>query len=362
MLGAAGVGKSRLIAEFLKGLTGEVRVVRGRCLPYGEGITFWPLVGVLRESAGIGEMDSPEQAEAKFAALLEAAGDSALIRQRLTAAVGDLGCGAWDAGDLLGRAQAVRRAGEPRAHGGGVRRHPLGRAHVPRSARIPGRLAPRRSGLSSSAWPDQTCSTSGANGSPAKANALLIRLGPLAESETERLIQNLLGSTPAEGAVANIADVAGGNPLFVEETLRMLIDEGLLQRRNGSWSVVADLSDLSIPPTIHSLLTARVDMLDEGERDVIERASVVGRVFWWGAVTELSPPRAAHQRGWLAPVARSEGADPSGALRSDGRRRVPLHPHPGPGRGLRRCPQGPSSRIARAIRSLAPGEESRPRR
>ena len=140
-----------------------------------------------------------------------------------------------------------------------------------------------------------------------KENAVLVRLGPLAESETERLIQNLLGSTPAEGTVVSIADVAEGNPLFVEETLRMLIDEGLLERRNGSWSVVADLSALSIPPTIQSLLAARVDMLGEGERDVIERASVVGRVFWWGAVSELSPPEErAKVGGWLHSLVRKE--------------------------------------------------------
>ena len=306
VLGAAGVGKSRLIAEFLKGLTGEFRVVTGRCLPYGEGITFWPLVGVLRESAGIGEMDSPEQAEAKFAALLEAAGDSALIRQRLTALLGisDVAPGMQET------FWAVRKLFEELAtrqpmvvvfddiHWGEPTFLDLLEYLVDWLQGVPVLLL-------CMARPDLL----DVRGEwlTAKANALLIRLGPLAESETERLIQNLLGSTLAEGAVANIADVAGGNPLFVEETLRMLIDEELLQRRNGSWSVVADLSDLSIPPTIQSLLTARVDMLGEGERDVIERASVVGRVFWWGAVTELSlPEQRTNVGGWLQSLVRKE--------------------------------------------------------
>ncbi|MGH2555994.1 MAG: ATP-binding protein, partial [Actinomycetota bacterium] len=90
-------------------------------------------------------------------------------------------------------------------------------------------------------------------------------------------------------AGARIADVTEGNPLFVEEILRMLADEGLLQRSNGSWTVTGDISTLAIPPTIHALITARLDRLEREERAVIERAAVVGRVFWWGAVAELSP-------------------------------------------------------------------------
>ncbi|MCI0633644.1 MAG: protein kinase [Actinobacteria bacterium] len=306
VLGAAGVGKSRLITEFLRDLTGEVRVVRGRCLPYGEGITFWPLVGVLRESAGIGEVDSPEQADAKFAALLEAAGDSALIRQRLTALLGisDVAPGMQET------FWAVRKLFEELA-----RRDPLvvvfDDIHwgEPTFLDLLEYLVDWLKGvpvlLVCMARPD-LLEVRG-EWLTGKANAVLIRLGPLAESETERLIKNLLGSTPAEGAVVSIADVAEGNPLFVEETLRMLIDEGLLQRRNGGWSVVADLSTLSIPPTIQSLLTARVDMLGEGERDVIERASVVGRVFWWGAVAELSPlEQRPHVGGWLQSLVRKE--------------------------------------------------------
>ena len=71
----------------------------------------------------------------------------------------------------------------------------------------------------------------------------------------------------------------------------MLVDDGLLQRNNGTWTVAGNVSALAIPPTIHALITARLDRLDREERAVIERAAVVGRVFWWGAVAELSPER-----------------------------------------------------------------------
>ena len=307
LLGAAGVGKSRLNAEFLAGLTDAVRVVKGRCLPYGEGITFWPIVGVLRESAGIIETDSPEQADAKFARLLEAARDSDLIRQRLTALLGipDVASGIQET------FWAVRKLFEELAsdrplvvvfddiHWGEPTFLDLLEYLVDWLQGVPVLLVclarPELFEIRGE-W------------LAGKANAVLIRLGPLRESDTARLIQNLLEDVPlAKGALASIADVAEGNPLFVEETLRMLIDEGLLRRRDGTWSVEEDLSALSIPPTIQSLLTARVDMLEEGERAVIERASVMGRVFWWGAVSELSPrEQRAQVGGWLHSLVRKE--------------------------------------------------------
>jgi tetratricopeptide (TPR) repeat protein len=82
--------------------------------------------------------------------------------------------------------------------------------------------------------------------------------------------------------------MAEGNPLFVEEMLKMLIDDGLLERSNGEWVATVDLSSVSTPRTILALITARLDRLDHQEQAVLQRASVVGRVFYWGAVTDLS--------------------------------------------------------------------------
>jgi tetratricopeptide (TPR) repeat protein len=125
-----------------------------------------------------------------------------------------------------------------------------------------------------------------------KANAALLSLDPLTENETTGLIQHLLkGGRLSDDAHAQIATAAEGNPLFVEETLRMLVDDGLLVPLNGSWSLTGDVSALSIPPTIHALLAARLDRLEDEERAVIERASVIGRDFWWGAVEAMFPER-----------------------------------------------------------------------
>ena len=127
-----------------------------------------------------------------------------------------------------------------------------------------------------------------------KANASLITLEPLSDAEMAGLIRNLLGGAElVDEARARIADAAEGNPLFVEETLRMLIDDGLLSATPAPGRASDDLSNLTMPPTINALLTARLDRLDEEERAVIERASVIGRVFWWGAIAENVAGRAA---------------------------------------------------------------------
>src|SRR5215207_8454059 len=123
-----------------------------------------------------------------------------------------------------------------------------------------------------------------------KSQASMLRLDPLDEVATGGLIANLIGggNLPIE-ANDRIAQLAEGNPLFIEETLRMLVDNGALRPVDEGWAVVGDISALAIPPTIHALLAARLDRLDAEELMVIERASVAGRVFAWGAVSELTP-------------------------------------------------------------------------
>lgn len=118
----------------------------------------------------------------------------------------------------------------------------------------------------------------------------VITLSPLDPATSEDLIQNLIGSARLPSQIGDhIVEAAEGNPLFVEELLRKLIDDGVLRRDDGAWVATADLSRLSVPGTIQALITARLDRLRDEERAVIQRAAVVGQVFYWGAVTELSP-------------------------------------------------------------------------
>ena len=116
-------------------------------------------------------------------------------------------------------------------------------------------------------------------------------LSPLIADEVHALLGNLLGSAELDpGAAARISAAAEGNPLFLEELVRMLVDDGTLTRSEGRWVASGDLDSLAIPPTISALIAARLDRLDSEERAVLQAAAVIGKQFWWSAVTELAPP------------------------------------------------------------------------
>ena len=109
-------------------------------------------------------------------------------------------------------------------------------------------------------------------------------------TDADALVGALLGGAalPA-GARERVTSTAGGNPLFLEEVLRMLVDEGRLAREGDAWVVTGDLSGLRIPPTVSALLSSRLDRLPEGERSVLEAASVEGQSFSAGALEALLP-------------------------------------------------------------------------
>src|SRR5207247_9890758 len=83
------------------------------------------------------------------------------------------------------------------------------------------------------------------------------------------------------------AEAADGNPLFVEEMLEMLIDDGLLRREDGRWTAAGDLATISVPPSIQALLSARLDRLEPDQRDLIRLAAVEGKVFHRDALDAL---------------------------------------------------------------------------
>src|SRR5262249_47367502 len=123
-----------------------------------------------------------------------------------------------------------------------------------------------------------------------KLNATSILLEPLDETDAARLLDQLLGQAELpESLRERILQAADGNPLFVEETLSMLIDDGLLVREEDRWAASADLSAIDVPPTIQALLAARLDLLDPGDREVLEHASIEGTEFSLAAVRELLP-------------------------------------------------------------------------
>jgi tetratricopeptide (TPR) repeat protein len=116
-----------------------------------------------------------------------------------------------------------------------------------------------------------------------------IVLDSLPQTACGALISNLLGDDVAPEIAARVSEAAEGNPLFIEETARMLLDEGLISLHGTRWEPVGDLAQVVLPPSIEALLAARLDRLADAELAVLQRAAVIGRIFGWGAVRALTP-------------------------------------------------------------------------
>jgi DNA-binding SARP family transcriptional activator len=289
LLGAAGVGKSRLVHEFLADLADSALVARGRCLPYGEGISFWPVLEAIKEVAELDDTASVEESRARLVALIEDEPEPDLVTQRVTEMIGvtEAKTGAEEG------FTALRRYFEALG-----RRRPLvvvfDDVHwgEPTFLELVEHLADWSRGapilLLCIARPELLDIRPGWAGG--KLNATSVLLEPLSDEECTQLVANLVGETRlAEEVDARIAAAAEGNPLFVEEMLSMLIDDGLLVREDDRWAVAGDLTTVPVPPTIQALLAARLDQLSGEERAVIEAAAVEGQVFHEGSVARLAP-------------------------------------------------------------------------
>jgi class 3 adenylate cyclase/tetratricopeptide (TPR) repeat protein len=254
ILGPAGVGKSRLTAEFLASLEG-VLVVRARCLSYGEGITYWPVVEAVLQ---LGRRPSEPRAAAAIASLVGESEEPATADEI-----------AWAFRKLLEESAPVvcvfddLHWAEPTFldlvdHVADWSRDaPILLVCIARPE-----LLDRRP-----TW---------AGG---KLNAATILLEPLTAEETDELIERLLGDSElAEPVRARIREAAEGNPLFVEQMLAMVAE--------------SPKGDVVVPPTIQALLAARLDQLEPSERGVLERGAVEGKIFHRGGVEALAPDEA----------------------------------------------------------------------
>ncbi len=303
IVGVAGIGKSRLGQEFAGTLAAahpEMRISRGRCLPYGEGLTYWPLVEILKTEAGILDSDPAAAMLDKAQALLQRRFGDYSVSDRdvdiILSSVGhevisdplagleppvaqDFIASAWRhffeqlAGDkpllvliedlhwadlsLLDVLEQIAERGT-----GPILILCLTRPE----------LAERRphwgSGLE---------------------NAASIALSPLNEKESELLLRGFLrGMVRSEEQLAPILSRAEGNPFFAEELLRMLIDDGVLVREGGRWEIAGTLP-AALPDTVQGVIASRIDSLSAAEKRAIQHAAVVGRIFWQGALESLAP-------------------------------------------------------------------------
>jgi predicted ATPase/class 3 adenylate cyclase len=282
LVGEPGVGKSRLARELLARVGTRARVLEGRCLSYGEGITYWAIGEIVRQAAEIKEEDSPEQARAKITALAGGAERAELAARRVSQAIG------LEGGQAPGEeiAWAIRYLLQALA-----RERPVlllvDDIHWGESAFLDlvARLPEPVTGVSLFCL----CLARPELFDKRPEWETSIRLEPLGAEEEQSLLATLLGEGRlSDDARVRIATVAAGNPLFLEELFAMLVEEGVLVRENAAWRATADLSRLAIPTTLASLLGARLDLLGAEPRAALEKGSIEGEVFHRGAVAALS--------------------------------------------------------------------------
>jgi class 3 adenylate cyclase/tetratricopeptide (TPR) repeat protein len=325
VIGQPGVGKTRLLKEFERALaarTPEVPVRRGRCLPFGTSVVYWPLSELLRAECGIGE---GEPADATWSKLLERFGPA-------------LGARAGAPEQAATRLAPIARLLGAEVPGGEAE------ALIPQDTR-----SARESFFGSVracleaigdgepiviAWEDihwaddgmldlieylsewlrapilQLCSAREellerrSEWGSSRRGASVLFLDPLASTDASELISGLLRDAGAnQQLLGALVERAGGNPLFAEEMVQRLAEEGSVRAAE-------------LPDTVRGVLAARVDSLPPLERAVVAHAAVIGRTFWEGA---------------LAPVAASEGGELSDALESLRRRDIIV---PGESAGL----------------------------
>ena len=268
VIGEAGVGKSRLLQELTAGLEDAAVVVRGRCLPYGEGITFWPLAEAVRGAAGIVEDDPPDRAMQK---VVELAGGDGEAADRVASAIG-LAPTVYTVEEMF---FGVRRLFDALA------------AERPLVAVIDDTHWAERTlvdlidhvvaGVQRPCLVVCTARPEVLDRPEASAQGAQILLERLPADAAAAMAERLLAGRGVDAvAVERIVTASDGNPLFVEQMAAML-DEA---QPSG---------DLDVPPTILALLAARLDRLAQAERAVLEPAAVAGLVFPSAAVVELVP-------------------------------------------------------------------------
>ena len=267
VVGPPGIGKSRLAREVIDSLGDAAIALVGRCLPYGEGITYWPLRDMVRQVR-----DDPRAWIVDVVGDEEQGGD---VADRVLGAVGLLGTAPSKDETVL----AVRRLFEAVA-----RRRPLlaviDDVHWAEPTLL--ELVEHLLAFSSDAPILLFCLARSEfleaqpDWAPPRPNRSVISLAPFSDEESRTLLERLpSGRELSEAAAERVVEEAEGNPLYLEQLL--------------AWQLEAGDSDASVPPGIQALIAARIDRLDPDERTVLERAAIEGRIFHLAGLRELLP-------------------------------------------------------------------------
>jgi class 3 adenylate cyclase/tetratricopeptide (TPR) repeat protein len=293
VLGSPGIGKSRLLAELATRTGSEAHVHWGRCLSYGEGITYWPVTEIIKDAAGIHHDDGAAATSGKLGALLESLECDDLDQLRTIAAavsnivgVATTPAGTYSAAEI-GQAElhwGLRRLLELLAqkrplvlvfedlHWGEPTLLDLIQFVLESESEAPILLVGSARPEAKDARPVLY--------TPAEQR-LVLELEALGESESAELLEELAAAQGLSGsALETVLRNAGGNPLFLEETVRMLAESGAL--------AAADGEALPVPSSLQALIASRLDQLPADEKRLAQHASVVGTVFWPGALASLN--------------------------------------------------------------------------
>jgi hypothetical protein len=280
IVGEPGVGKSRMVAELFAYMNAKLEIVRwrqGRCLPYGEGITFWALGEIVKREAAILESDSAEVALQKLeAALSPDVADRQWLIQRLAPLVG------VETGVTAERQEtftAWRRYFETLAAGRETvlvfeDLHWADEALLTFIEHLAEWVEDVPLLVICSARPELYERRPGWGAG--QRNAHTINLSPLSDEETAQLVSSLIATTVLTGELRQaIIERAGGNPLYAEEFVRLLSDRRL------------PIDELALPESVQALIAARLDTLPPERKSLLQDAAVIGKVFWASAVAEM---------------------------------------------------------------------------
>ena len=304
VFGDPGVGKSRLVAEFhqrVERLEQPPLLLSGRCLPYGDGVTYWPLAEILKVLAGVLDTDPPLLVIEKIRKLGHEllTSDVTPDPARATAAL------AYTVGvedpdvplrDLAPRQVRVETHGAWRSFLSSLAAErtvvmTIEDIHWADAAMLDllEDIADRAQGpllMICPARPELTNRRPTWGGG--RRNYSSIFLDPLSPAESEELVGTFLAMDDLPEKLRNqILERAEGNPFFLEEILRQLIDEGHLVRDGDRCRASSETGEVIVPDTVQAVLAARIDLLSANEKRVLQSAAVVGRIFWAGVVGKL---------------------------------------------------------------------------
>ena len=282
LVGVPGIGKSRVVYEFSRLTDADPQLViwrQGRCLPYGDGVSFWALAEMVKAQAGILESDGSERIESKLFATVKALVAPAAVDWVLR----------W-LRPLVGRDSEERGQSARIESFAAWRRFLDGIAERGPAVLVFEDLHWADEGLLDfldeltewttgvpllivcTARPELLAKRPGWGGG--RTNALTLSLPPLSAGETARLVHDLFARAVLPGGLEQaVLERAGGNPLYAEEFARMVIERGV--------------TDLAVPESVQGIIASRLDALAPEHKRRLQDAAVVGKVFWGGAVTAL---------------------------------------------------------------------------